>query len=284
MVIFSDKQVKELNDILSYALSKGYKAKDLEDYVSIAEKINKKKEADEFDDENDSKIFVVTSGEYSDYTINKVFSNEKEAQKYLDTSKKMDNYEEYRIEEYDLLEKSTLKEIIYIHAIYEVIFKVEKGNEKDQEKADKLNAMINGRGATDGEKENAKRLLEKLKKKKSIDKTIEVPKYRFDIESKNNEDYTEDELISTEFSQHIGTNRRFFSFGPDDTDYSNNSIIIKRVISQKNYDEEKLKAKYKQVCLDLYYQIKYLQEHDHLSETQINDLLKNKSISSKVEE
>ena len=48
-------------------------------------------------EEEKQKIYVVTSGEYSDYTIERVFSTKKKALEYLDTVD-----DDYTLEEYDL--------------------------------------------------------------------------------------------------------------------------------------------------------------------------------------
>lgn len=47
------------------------------------------------------KVYVVTTGEYSDYGIDKVFTNRKEAMLYCANRNRKDAYDEYRIEEYD---------------------------------------------------------------------------------------------------------------------------------------------------------------------------------------
>ena len=46
---------------------------------------------------NENKVFVVTTGEYSDYTIDRVFSTRKKALEYLDTKD-----DEYTLEVFDL--------------------------------------------------------------------------------------------------------------------------------------------------------------------------------------
>jgi hypothetical protein len=50
------------------------------------------------------KVFIVTSGEYSDYNIEAVFSSKELANKYIDEKKKQRNYnadyDNYQIEEY----------------------------------------------------------------------------------------------------------------------------------------------------------------------------------------
>jgi hypothetical protein len=65
---------------------------------------------------DENKVFVVTTGEYSDYTIDRVFSTRKKALEYLDTK---DN--EYRLEVFDLdepIERNT--------HVYEISFELDK--------------------------------------------------------------------------------------------------------------------------------------------------------------
>ena len=57
---------------------------------------------------DENKIFVVTSGEYSDYTIERVFSTRKKALEYLDTKD-----DSYRLEVYDLDEPIERKTELY---------------------------------------------------------------------------------------------------------------------------------------------------------------------------
>ena len=64
----------------------------------------------------EGKIFIVTTGEYSDYTIERVFSTRKKALEYLDTKD-----DEYRLEVFDLdkpIERKT--------QIYEISFELDK--------------------------------------------------------------------------------------------------------------------------------------------------------------
>jgi hypothetical protein len=64
---------------------------------------------------DENKVFVVTTGEYSDYTIKRVFSTRKKALEYLDTKD-----DEYRLEVFDLdkpIERKT--------QIYEISFELE---------------------------------------------------------------------------------------------------------------------------------------------------------------
>jgi hypothetical protein len=65
---------------------------------------------------DENKVFVVTTGEYSDYTIERVFSTRKKALEYLDTKD-----DEYRLEVFDLdkpIERKT--------QIYEISFELDK--------------------------------------------------------------------------------------------------------------------------------------------------------------
>lgn len=57
---------------------------------------------------DENKVFVVTSGEYSDYTIERVFSTRKKALEYLDTKD-----DSYRLEVYDLDEPIERKTELY---------------------------------------------------------------------------------------------------------------------------------------------------------------------------
>jgi hypothetical protein len=49
-----------------------------------------------------TKIFVVTSGAYSDYGIDTIFSTRELAQEFIDFFKKRDNWDVYKIEEWEL--------------------------------------------------------------------------------------------------------------------------------------------------------------------------------------
>jgi hypothetical protein len=68
------------------------------------------------------KIYLVSSGEYSDYGIRKVFLNEENAQKYAKNhSGEYDD--EYQVEEWDAVdsdESFTLQEFYYVSACYDV--------------------------------------------------------------------------------------------------------------------------------------------------------------------
>lgn len=48
------------------------------------------------------KIYIVTSGEFSDYGIHEVFDLKEKAQKYIDSVGDMAKYEIFRIEEFNL--------------------------------------------------------------------------------------------------------------------------------------------------------------------------------------
>ncbi len=65
---------------------------------------------------DENKIFVVTSGEYSDYRIERVFSTRKKATEYLDTKD-----DEYTLEVFDLDEPIERKT-----QIYEISFELDK--------------------------------------------------------------------------------------------------------------------------------------------------------------
>ena len=65
---------------------------------------------------DENKVFVVTTGEYSDYTIDRVFSARRKANDYLDTKD-----DSYRLEVFDLddpIERKT--------QIYEISFELDK--------------------------------------------------------------------------------------------------------------------------------------------------------------
>lgn len=65
---------------------------------------------------DENKVFVITTGEYSDYTINRVFSTRKKALEYLDTKD-----DRYTLEVFDLDEPIERK----TH-IYEISFELDK--------------------------------------------------------------------------------------------------------------------------------------------------------------
>jgi hypothetical protein len=65
---------------------------------------------------DENKVFVITTGEYSDYTIDRVFSTRRKANDYLDT--KADSY---RLEVFDLDEPVERKT-----QIYEISFELDK--------------------------------------------------------------------------------------------------------------------------------------------------------------
>lgn len=65
---------------------------------------------------DENKVFVVTSGEYSDYTIDRVFSTRKKALEYLDTKD-----DSYTLEVFDLDEPIERKT-----QIYEISFELDK--------------------------------------------------------------------------------------------------------------------------------------------------------------
>jgi len=52
------------------------------------------------------KVFIVTSGSYSDYCINSVFQSEKKAQEYIDLMEKRGSYSNYDIEVHNIVDAS----------------------------------------------------------------------------------------------------------------------------------------------------------------------------------
>lgn len=76
----------------------------------------------------ENKVYVVTSGEYSDYSIEAVFSTVGLAESYI-----QQNGTEFRIEEYNLDE-----EIVKENKLWHVLFNL-KNNEFDSATAEKLN-------------------------------------------------------------------------------------------------------------------------------------------------
>lgn len=66
------------------------------------------------------KVYVVTSGEYSDYIIDKVFIDESVAKNYVEFNNKYGNSYEQYLEVYDLNEDKKFKEVNYVVASFEV--------------------------------------------------------------------------------------------------------------------------------------------------------------------
>jgi hypothetical protein len=67
------------------------------------------------------KIYLVSSGEYSDYGIRKIFLNEENALKYANTHNR--KYEDYQVEEWDAVdseENFILQEFKYVTVYYNV--------------------------------------------------------------------------------------------------------------------------------------------------------------------
>lgn len=60
-----------------------------------------------------SKVFVVTSGIYSDYSISRVFSTEDMAKKWVGNKRDYDETEYYSIEEYELDDFSEAEENVH---------------------------------------------------------------------------------------------------------------------------------------------------------------------------
>jgi hypothetical protein len=50
------------------------------------------------------KVYIVTSGTYSDYGINSVFQSEEKAQEFVDLMEKRSSYSEYDIEEHSVVD------------------------------------------------------------------------------------------------------------------------------------------------------------------------------------
>lgn len=71
-----------------------------------------------------NKVYVVTSGVYSDYGIDEVFDNREDAEKYICLHNN-DNYWNMRIEEYDICKNAELKNV-KVH--YGISF-IMRGNE-----------------------------------------------------------------------------------------------------------------------------------------------------------
>ena len=57
-----------------------------------------------------NKVYIVTSGAYSDYSIEKVFDNREDAEKYICLYNN-DGYWNMRIEEYDICKNAELKNV-----------------------------------------------------------------------------------------------------------------------------------------------------------------------------
>ncbi|CAH0305815.1 DUF7336 domain-containing protein [Priestia megaterium] len=69
------------------------------------------------------KVYIVTSGTYSDYGINSVFQSEEKAQEFVDLMEKRSSYSDYDIEEYsvvDALDSYELKEYKVVDATLSV--------------------------------------------------------------------------------------------------------------------------------------------------------------------
>ncbi len=138
------------------------------------------------------KIYIVTSGEYSDYDIERVFLDENKANKYA----KMRAYS--KVEEYET-EENEFSEIIYASISYQI--------ENDKED------------------------------------------YNFTMHITNTLDDDEKDMHYT----------GFYGWTTRPVEYLN----LKRVIRNRNYDEEKLRDKYLKVCHDLYAKVKYMQTQGH---------------------
>lgn len=69
------------------------------------------------------KIYIVSTGDYSDYSIEKVFSSREKAEKYISFRK---NSNEYQIEEFEVNDESDFEQIKCLWASYEL----DEGKEK----------------------------------------------------------------------------------------------------------------------------------------------------------
>lgn len=142
-----------------------------------------------------TKVYIVSSGCYSDYAIDRVFLDRENAEKYI---KLTDNHwDSCRIEEYDTDDNKEFTEIVYIDGEYI------KGSQSSSDKD---------------------RIEVKIKRTNTLDDTEENVKQNYFYQS----------------------------------DYFGKQIIIRRVINNNNFDEEKIIKKYKKVLYDLMVQIEYL--------------------------
>ena len=78
-----------------------------------------------------AKVYIVTSGCYSDYTINACFSTKEKAQEYINNSKKTQDYSyDIGIEEYELDGKTDIVNVIHVFMTYTSPFSKNKHDEK----------------------------------------------------------------------------------------------------------------------------------------------------------
>ena len=64
-----------------------------------------------------NKVYIVTSGTYSDYAIEEVFDNREDAEKYICLHDN-DSYLDMRVEEYDIYKNAELKNVKVYYGIY----------------------------------------------------------------------------------------------------------------------------------------------------------------------
>ena len=88
------------------------------------------------------KIYIITSGSYSDYGIRRVFTDLEKAEKYASLCDTDGGYNEARIEEYET-EESDFQAITYVDIDYKVndngeeyTFKINKTNTLDDKESD----------------------------------------------------------------------------------------------------------------------------------------------------
>lgn len=79
------------------------------------------------------KVYIVTSGQYSDYGINAVFSSKEKAQEFIKNCEKIDNWIYrglYYIEEWDLDKSIDIVDIISVNYTFKSPFSKTQYNEK----------------------------------------------------------------------------------------------------------------------------------------------------------
>jgi hypothetical protein len=64
-----------------------------------------------------NKVYIVTSGTYSDYAIEEVFDNREDAERYICLHDN-DSYLDMRVEEYDIYKNAELKNVKVHYGIY----------------------------------------------------------------------------------------------------------------------------------------------------------------------
>lgn len=85
-----------------------------------------------------SKVYIVTSGEYSDYGIDACFSTKEKAQEFLKNRKKIgDSFWSARIEEYELDNNSDIVDVINIYFNFTSPLSKNKHIEKIEETVNK---------------------------------------------------------------------------------------------------------------------------------------------------